>query len=152
MQSRFLFPNRFKIIGIVLSIPFLILGLFSLFGDFEFEWLTFNLPYYSIISDELGIKSRTVNFTNEIAIIGLIISLMLIAFSKLKIEDEYVSKIRLESLQIAIYVNFALLIIATLFIHGLLYFFVTIFTIFTPLVIFIIRFHYIIFINKSKEA
>lgn len=151
MQSRFLFPNRFKIIGLLLCIPFLILGLYCLFIDFEFEFLTINLPYYSTISSDLDIKSFTVNFTNEIAIIGLIFSLSFIAFSKLKIEDEYISKIRLECLQIAIYVNFALLIIATIFIHGFLYFYVTVFTIFTPLVLFIIRFHYIIFISKPKE-
>jgi len=152
MKSRFLFPNRFKVFGILFSVPFLVLGLYCLFVDFEFEWLSFNLPFQYSVFKDLGIDSKSINFTNEIAIIGFIISLVLIAFSKLKLEDEYIAKIRLESLQVAIYVNFALLILATIFIHGLNYFTVTVFNMFTPLIIFIFRFHYIIFVNKSKES
>lgn len=152
MKSRFLFPNRFKIYGILFSVPFLVIGLYCLFVDFEFNLLTFNLPFYYPLFKDLGINSKSINFTNEIAIIGFIISLILIAFSKLKFEDEYIAKVRLECLQIGIYVNFVLLIIATIFIHGLLYFWVTIFNMFTPLIIFIVRFHYIIFVNKSKES
>ena len=91
------------------------------------------------------------NFTDEIATIGSIVGLILIAFSKVKVEDEYVSKIRLESLQWAVYFNFAMLILATLFVHGMAYFQVIIFNIFTPLVFFIVRFYYILFIKNSEQ-
>jgi hypothetical protein len=150
MKSRFLFPNRFKVFGVLFSIPFMILGFYCLYKDYEVQWLTFNMPYYTEVIEDLRFKTKTVNFTNEIATIGLLISLNIIAFSKLKFEDEYISNIRLECLQIAIYVNFALLIVATLFIHGLAYINVIVFNIFTPLVIFILRFHYIIFIKKAQ--
>jgi len=88
------------------------------------------------------------NFTDEIATIGSIVGLIFIAFSKVKFEDEYVSKIRLESLQWAIYLNFGLLIIATIFIHGLAYYNVTVYNMFTPLIIFIVRFYYLILIKN----
>ena len=86
-------------------------------------------------TDEVSV----LNFTDEIAAVGSIIGLLLIAFSKVRVEDEYVSKIRLESLQWAIYFNFVLLILATIFVHGMLYFQVIIFNMFTPLVFFIVR-------------
>ena len=97
-------------------------------------------------TDEVSV----LNFTDEIAAIGSIVGLLFIAFSKVKVEDEYVSKIRLESLQWAIYFNFVLLILATIFVHGMLYFQVIIFNMFTPLIFFIVRFYYILFIKNSE--
>jgi integral membrane sensor domain MASE1 len=96
-------------------------------------------------------KVSVLNFTDEVATIGSIIGLILVAFSKLKVEDEYVSKVRLESLQWAIYLNFGLLIIATIFVHGMAYFNVIIFNMFTPLIFFNIRFHFILFIKSKFE-
>jgi hypothetical protein len=98
-------------------------------------------------NDEVSV----LNFTDEIAAIGSIIGLILIAFSKVKIEDEYVTITRLESLQWAIYFNFSLLILATVFVHGMAYFQVIIFNMFTPLVFFIIRFYFILFLKPRFE-
>ncbi len=161
MEPRFLFPHRYKLIGWLLAIPSIILGLFVLFNDLSFDFLTVQLPFKYFFSDTFMSGTGKIhttdevsvlNLTDEIATIGSIIGLLLIAFSKVKVEDEYVSKIRLESLQWAIYFNFALLILATLFIHGMLYFQVTIFNMFTPLIFFIVRFYYILFIKNSEPT
>ena len=136
MKSRFLFPNRFIIIGLIISIPSIFLGLLVLFKDLSLDIFTVKFPFQYYFSDTLinetknGVfhtKTSAFNFTDEIATVGSIIGLIFIAFSKLKVEDEYVSKVRLESLQWAIYFNFGLLIIATIFVHGFAYFNVTIF-------------------------
>lgn len=161
MKPRFLFPHRYKLIGWLLAIPSLILGLCVLISDFYFDFLTINLPFKYVFSDTLTISSAgthitdqvtELNMTDELAAIGTIVGLLFIAFSKVKTEDEYVSKIRLESLQWAIYLNFALLIIAIIFIHGMAFFSVIVYNMFTPLILFIIRFHYILFMKPSFEA
>jgi hypothetical protein len=161
MEPRFLFPHRYKAIGWLIAIPSLILGIFVLFNDFSFDFLTVQLPFKYYFSDTFTLGSSKIhgtdevsalNFTDEIATIGSIIGLLFVAFSKVKIEDEYVSKIRLESLQWAIYFNFALLILATFFVHGMSYFQVIIFNMFTPLIFFIVRFNYILYIKPSFEA
>jgi len=163
MEPRFLFPHRYKLIGWLLAIPSLILGLSVLIGDFYFDFLTVKLPFEYIFTDTFTSSSggdkttlndsvSVLNFTDEIAAIGSIVGLLFIAFSRVKIEDEYVSKTRLESLQWAIYLNFALLILAIIFIHGMAFFSVIVYNMFTPLIFFIIRFHYILFIKPSYET
>lgn len=160
MEPRFLFPHRYKLMGWIIAIPSIILGLFVLFNDFSFDFLTVQLPFKYYFSDTFvqGTSKASItdevsvlNFTDEIATIGSIIGLVLIAFSKIKVEDEYVSKIRLESLQWAVYFNFVMLILATLFVHGMAYFQVIIFNMFTPLVFFIVRFYYIIFVKNNVK-
>lgn len=157
MKSRFLFPHRYKYLATILFIPFLILGILCLFVDFQFKFLSIKIPTYLRFEFLFQFQENTieytqnyVNITNDIAIIGLTITLLVIAFSKLKVEDEYISKVRLESLQWAIYINFLLLMIATLFIHGFTFFYVPIVNIYTPLIIFIIRFHYLIFVKNKN--
>jgi hypothetical protein len=156
MKSRFLFPHQFKIYGWIIAIPSIILGLLILLNDFIFEFLTVKLSFKYYFTDSfmktLNDKQVSVlNFTDEIATIGSIMGLIFIAFSRLKFEDEYVQKTRLESLQWAIYVNFAFLIIATIFIYDMAYFDVLVLNMFTPLVFFIIRFYFILFLKPRFE-
>jgi hypothetical protein len=158
MEPRFLFPHRFKLIGWIIAIPAIILGLLVLINDFRFDFLTVKVPvkYFFdaefLSSDETGNEFSLFNFTDEIAVIGSIIGLLLIAFSKVKVEDEYVSQIRLESLQWSIYLNFALLIIATLLVYGLAYYIVAIYNMITPLLFFVVRFHYILFFKNNDKG
>lgn len=132
MKTRFLFPNKMKPLGWVLLVPSLILGILYMYAD----------------SGILGDSKSTIfgvwmnNYIDEIALVGMLISLLLIGFSKLKIEDEYIQKIRLESLLWATYVNVGLLIVCTLFIYGDLYFDIIIYNLVTLPLFFVIRFHY----------
>ncbi|WP_259014818.1 hypothetical protein [Emticicia fluvialis] len=161
MEARFLFPHHYKLIGWIIAIPSLALGLFIMLGNYELDWLTVKLPFHYYFTDTFTFGNSKVNtdeevsvlnLTDEVASVGTIIGLLFVAFSRVKIEDEYVSKIRLESLQWAIYLNFGLLILATIFIHGSAFFNVIVYNMFTPLLFFIIRFHYILFIKPSFEA
>ena len=169
MKSKFLFPNRYKKIGWALAIPCLVLGLFCQYGCFEFSFLEVSLPFKYPFTDTFDFSNVSsnndsytlsgfkevhthFNFTDELATIGLIIGLLFVAFAKEKLEDEYVQKVRLESLQWAIYFNFGFLILATIFVHGGFYFDITIYNMFTPLLIFIIRFYYILHLKPVFEA
>ncbi|SIO45717.1 hypothetical protein [Chitinophaga niabensis] len=139
MKSKFLLPHLYKKIGWSITIPFLIIGilLFPL-GDVFFKnatWLTFldNFPG---------------QYTDEIIAAGLIMGMLLVAFSKEKVEDEYINKVRLESLQISVLINYLLLIICILLIYDVEFLSVMTYNMFTILLLFIIRFNFIIYRNK----
>ena len=86
---------------------------------------------------------------NEIVGIFIIVSSILVAFSEEVNEDEYISKIRLESLVWAVYINYGILLVAFLFIYDFSFFWVMMLNMFTILLFFIIRFH--LQISKQKN-
>ena len=120
MKLNYLFPNKYKKIGWLILIPSAIIGLITLILEFEPNYLDFNVP--AIFIDELfgdkhffGIVNN--NILNEILGVLILLSSLLFAFSKEESEDEYISKIRLESLVWAVYLNYAILLISFLFIN-----------------------------------
>jgi hypothetical protein len=155
MKPNYLLSNQFKKIGWILFIPSMILGL--LFVIFQFQPKFLDMKVFAILESGIApwetnhgfcVITQT-NATDEIIGILLIISLFFIAFSKEKNEDEFISKIRLESLLWATYINYAVLIIAILFVYGGSAFWVLVYNIFTILLFFIIRFNWVI--RKSKK-
>jgi hypothetical protein len=147
MKNIPLFPYSFRKIGITILVPALILGIAYSFYDFNFNFLSF--PYTSL---QQKIDLNDHNFTNELAAISLIISLLFIAFSKEKIEDEAITHFRLEALQWAVYANYLILIVSILLVYGGSFFSALIYNMFTTLIIFIIRFRYILFQSKKMTA
>lgn len=145
MKVNYLFPNRYKRIGWFILIPSAIIGLVSLFYEYEPSFLEFNVP--AIFVDDL-FKDKQLfgmvqnNILNEIFGILIIISALLVAFSKEKLEDEYISKIRLESLVWAVYVNYGILLFAFIFIFDFSFLWVMIFNMFTVLLFFVLRFNW----------
>jgi len=153
MNSRFLLSHKFKALGwLLFSIGF-IFGIIMLINDFDY----FNLEVSvfpligekGFLSNNPSLEWSSNNISDEIVSIILIIGGILVAFSKTKDEDEYISKIRTESLIWATYVNYFILILAILFVFDLSFFTVLVFNMFTVLLFFMIRFHYILF--KSKK-
>lgn len=145
MKSNYLFPHRFKKIGWVILIPAAILGVIMILSDFEASFLDFRVP--AVVHDEITggrsfFQMIENNLLNEFVGICLIIGLLLVAFSKEKHEDEFISSIRLESLVWAVYVNYGILLLTLLCVYGLDYLWVVIFNMFTILVFFIIRFYW----------
>ncbi len=74
----------------------------------------------------------------------VMVALALIAFSEEKEEDEWVTKIRLESLQWSIYANYILLILAILFVYDIYFFEALVYNMYTILILFILRFNYVL--------
>ena len=153
MKISYLFPNKFKNIGWFIFIPSALLGCITFVFEYEPSALDFNV--FAIFIEELlgdryfsGVVNN--NILNEIFGILTIMSSILVAFSKEKLEDEYISKIRLESLVWAVYFNYAILLIAFLFIFDLAFLWVMIFNMFTILLFFIIRFNWQI--SKLQKA
>jgi FlaA1/EpsC-like NDP-sugar epimerase len=91
------------------------------------------------------------NFTGEAAGILVIISAVFVAFSKEKKEDEYIAKIRLESLLWATYIAFAIQIFCLLFFYGVRFFESMVVNLFTILFVFIARYYFIIYRSKFQR-
>jgi hypothetical protein len=149
MLTKILLPHRFQKIGWLLFLPFSVLLFITNYLSFELDWFTVQTGDSSgSISDffEFGKK----NFTLEFALIGVFLSLFLIAFSKEKDEDEYIQKLRLDSLLVAFYANTFILIIGTMLFYGFGYLEFMGYNMFTIQLIFIGRFRWVL--HKQKQA
>jgi len=150
MNIKFLFPQRYRLIGWLITIPSLILMILALHFDVTFHFLDYARAGGSDLfggTTLFNLKSN--NFTDEIEGVLLLVGLLLFAFSKEKTEDERTVKIRLESLVWAVYVNSVLLILAMILIYGTLFLEVMVYNICTPLLIFIGRFHYMMYLDRK---
>ncbi|WP_460969541.1 hypothetical protein [Spirosoma migulaei] len=151
MKTKWLFPHRFRLIGWLIFVPSTILGLASLYADFKISWLTANwLSESMTITSGNSITHLMDNqdLTDEIAAIGVIVGLLLIAFSREKVEDEMISQLRLEALQWSVYANYIILAIAILTVYDTAFFNVMIYNMFTVLLVFILRFRWLIYRNN----
>jgi hypothetical protein len=160
MKSRLLLPYGLKLLGWLLALPGFVLGYLVVYKAYEIPGFGLKLRE----ANNLFLPAFE-NFTNELALILVVAGLILIAFSKQKIEDELTASIRLNALYWAILVNYAwyglFIILASLnnvvhiigvrawvdFMSNDLNFLM--YNLFTPLAIFIARFYYLIY--KSQE-
>ena len=146
-------PNKYKKIGWIILVPSLISGIISIISKFELEWL--NATVFAVFHDEfLGKKSYftliDVNITNTLIGVLFITGALLVGFSREKREDEYIEGIRLSSLLWAVGVNYILLLLAFMFIYGSPFLDVMVYNMFTVLILFIARFHYILYKNSKS--
>lgn len=113
MKKRgFLLPHIFSKIGLIILVPFTLLGLFIMFTGVE--EIHFG-RFFSATGNHLEIESRILN---NITIIGLLVGLIFATCSKEKHEDEMISAVRLDSLLLTLYISTALLIVAVLCLYG----------------------------------
>lgn len=152
MKTRFLFPYSFKRMGWMMLIPSSILGLIVYFMDYQFPFLDVKV---FAIADSFPFSSRANfslsdnNITDELLGILIIVGALFVACSKEKAEDEFIAQTRLESLLWATYINYSLLLLAMIFVYGAEFFSVLVFNMFTHLLIFLVRFNYVLYKNNK---
>jgi hypothetical protein len=155
METRFLLPNKCKLIGWILLIPSSILGIFVIFKGFQFKFLemrvfTFSSGGFAPWEPSNFFKFEKENLTGTIIGIIFLVGALMVAFAREKNEDEFISKKRLESLLWATIINYVILLFCFIFFYEFGFMYVMIFNMFTILILFIIRFNYIIF-RSSKS-
>ena len=137
---NYLFNYKYKKISgwiFYLSIP---IGLFLLWNDrihdvfvvnvfsiFSYEWIGSERTGFGWIENGLG---------DEIFTLLIIISGLVNSFSKEKIEDELISRIRLESLSLSLFISFGFIIISTFLVYNLIYMYVLVFNLFLIILLF----------------
>jgi hypothetical protein len=146
MKTQFLFPNRFRIIGWILFLPAFIFSLLIPILKIDIDNYL-QVKVFAFVNDGIRESARPFSviqngIVDELLLFALIIGGLLICFSKLKDEDELISKIRYESLVWATYFNYGLILFFTAFIYGFVYLDVLFYNTFTLVLFFIIRFYY----------
>jgi hypothetical protein len=152
MSNKLLLPNRYKKIGWLILIPSTILGLISAYNEFGATWIWCRV--FAIANDGkdgnyIYFSFRNTNITNTVIGALFIIGAMLVSFSKEQNEDEFIAEIRLSSLLWAVCVSYILLLIAFLLVYGSPFLDVMVYNMFTALIIFIVRFNYILYRNSK---
>lgn len=135
MKKNYLFPTTFRKIGWCLFVPFVIMGLICLFNANDESWLkvsAFSVIPWGFIKNSLF---------DEISVIGLAISLLFIAFSREKDEDECIASIRSSSLIWATIAGYLLLIVCTMLIYDLPYLNFVFIDLFMILILFITKYN-----------
>jgi hypothetical protein len=149
MLTKILLPHRFQKLGWLLLFPFAMLLFVTNYFSYELDWLTVQAGESSDGFRDLFDFGKE-NFTLEFALIGVFVSLFLIAFSREKEEDEYIQKLRLDSLLVACYANSFILIVGTLVFYGFGYLEFMGYNMFTIQLIFIGRFRWVLY--KQKQS
>ena len=154
MKSNYLLPNKFKPLGWCLFIIGLIGGTILYAMDYDGEIMVTKV--FSIYSDpflgDAGFFKVVENgIADELVYICIIIGGLLVGFTKEKVEDEYIYKLRTESLVWAIIFNYILLLFTIVFVYDMTFFNVLIFNVFTPLLFFVFRFNFIKLKSGSHE-
>jgi hypothetical protein len=156
MTKNYLFPARFQKFGWMLLVPFGIMFLLFMCGCDKILGQPWMLNVFTI-TDGGGFGSTngdafsfvTNDVFDEVAFVGLISSLILIAFSKEKDEDEFITQIRLNSLVWALLINYGILIFAELFIYGMAFLPILYLNLILILVLFVIKFRIALFKLKK---
>ncbi|WP_320054559.1 hypothetical protein [uncultured Acetobacteroides sp.] len=144
MMTSYLFPHSYKRIGWILFVPtavFFILWLTGVVGDVEFP-LPKVFRFY-------GFAGSTTALQTTILPVVLIAALLFIGFSREEDEDEYVARIRMESLIWSLYVNYFLLALAFLLVYGTSFLGVTWVGLFTLPLFFVFRLQWKLYLTRK---
>ena len=139
-NMSYLFSNKFKKTSGVVFYLSILVGLFLLLTDriqdifvvnvfsiFSYEWFGSEQTGFGWIENGLG---------DEIFTLLIIVSGLINSFSKEKIEDELISRIRLESLSLSVFISFGLIIISTFLVFNINYMYVLVFNLFLIILLF----------------
>lgn len=155
MKTNYLISNKFKPFGWILFVLGIIAGIFLYIAEYESDALTINvLSIYSesFIGNEKSFFQITENsILDELIALAIIVGGLLVGFSKEKVEDEFIYKLRKDSLVWAIIFNYAVLIFTIIFVYDLTFFDVLVFNMFTPLIFFVLRFNFLKHKSLSHE-
>ena len=145
----YLFSNKFKKTSGVVFYLSILVGLFLLLTDriqdlfvvnvfsiFSYEWFGSEPKGFGWIENGLG---------DEIFTLLIIVSGLINSFSKEKIEDELISRIRLESLSLSLFISYGLIIISTFLVFNINYMYVLVFNLFLIILLFNLIFKFRLF-------
>jgi hypothetical protein len=171
MKTRFLFAHRFKYLGWgIFAIGFVlvlmhvladftennILSKFNFFesGHFFSKWTTIKNFHKNKWTDDNGKSGFTFedeDIMGELIMSMVIIGFVLMAFSRERFEDEWIAKVRLESLVIGLYALLASIFVIIWIIYGLDFWVILNYCLLIPLLVFIVRFYWVVHIKPRFE-
>tara|TARA_R110002033_G_scaffold79931_3_gene131030 strand:+ start:58960 stop:59436 length:477 start_codon:yes stop_codon:yes gene_type:complete len=154
MKTNYLLPAKFKKWGLLILLPSALLGILTIAGEWEPDFLNVTVP--AIFIDEFIGKDALIGITNnnilnELCAVFVIVGGLMLAFSKEKNEDEFIASIRLRSLVWATYMNYFILLLAIVLVYDFSFFWVMVFNMFTVLLLFVIKFNWRLMKFKKSD-
>ena len=146
MKAPKLIDYRYRTLGWVIFIPCFLLGILIMFSGLEFDMFetkTFAFFNHELLGKQQWFTIIDNNILDELLTLGMVISSIILMFSKEKIEDEYTRSLRLNALAWAIVANYLILAIFTILFYGAVYYSFLIINLFTIPIIFLMRFNYL---------
>jgi hypothetical protein len=146
MKTKYLLPHYLKLPGwIILVIGSLIM--FYLINTEDDSFLRVNMPaIHSHFPNDIHKSGFFIIINNqiadEIAYTLIIVGSLFIALSKEKIEDEFMMKLRLESLLWAVIVNSVIMILCLYFFYGYSFLITIFFNVVSVLLLFVVKFKF----------
>lgn len=150
-------PHSYRIVGWILTIPAFAAGLWFMFAEPEFGAL--DARVFALIgekgNDFLGDTAFFVfmknNLTDELIGAVLLIGLFLLCFTREKKEDEYIARVRSESMQWAVFVQMCVFFIALLTVYGMPFWSFMLINLYLLPIVFVIRYYTRIYkINRAS--
>lgn len=155
MLSTLLLPNKFKKVGWIVLIMTTIIFIIYLITNYG---RPINTKVFALLNTDILSNSNNrylftfiktdISFTLFCTL--YMVGALLVAFSREKEEDEYIANIRLNAFLWAILINYLILLFTLLFVYGFSFLYIMVANMFTILLIFILRFHYLLL--KSKKS
>ncbi|HCR77656.1 hypothetical protein [Chryseobacterium mucoviscidosis] len=155
MNSTILFSNKLKKVGWFIFIPSLILGIILISGLMSSLEISIPVIYNSGLPFDTSGRGFFQNtevdlFSNLIGVM-IIIGGVMVGFSKEKIEDEYISSLRLKSMFWSLAATYCIVLLLYISIFGVAFFNVMIIIIFLPLLLYVFRFNYLLLKNEKHD-
>lgn len=143
MKKYFLLPHCYAKTGLCLMVLFLIMFGIDLAGPAP----KIKVPMPYIVNEIIGENAwfgilPSEDMYMEIWMLGIFISLLFIAMSKEKTEDEMIMQIRLKSVFFSLWFTSVLFVVETLFFFNIAYAYSLWATLYVLLIVFIIKFRY----------
>ncbi|WP_395627146.1 hypothetical protein [Daejeonella sp.] len=144
MKNSLLIPGKYKVIGWIIFVLSACLGVATSYWEYKIPGFAFPVNNAELFADY--------NLTNELALAGLLIGLMMISFAKEKMEDEYLTLIRLKCWQWSVLISFGVLFILNFVLYGTAFYSFLIYNMFTVPLIFIVKFNFSLYLlNRERE-
>ena len=145
MKKNYLLPHNFKLIGLVMLLPFLVACIWLLLGPGECECLLVNVP--ALLTLDLNSTSEWFGITktdpvNEICMLGLLVSLVFVALSREKDEDEMTAVVRMRLFVWSFWCTAILMLVAILFVYDLAFMYFAFASVFICFILYICKFNY----------
>lgn len=153
MRTLPLLPNRCKIIGWILLVPFFVLAVLKLIFPDEMEWsfMTYKQGDYTFFDAGNWLFDLSYNdFTDEFISLGLLLGLSLVAFARTRTEDEWTTHLRLEAMLWSVILNTIFVALTIIFIYSSPFLTVMMINLFSILMIFIVRFEYLLWKERQQ--
>lgn len=151
---NFLFPFYLKKPGFIILLIGLVLFMYLNYFNEEPEFFSVHYPEWvsiGVFGPQMLFGEVHDNLFNELVSILILCGGFLLAFSKEKNEDEFIHKIRLDSLIWAMYVNYAIVLFGILFFYIDHFFSFMVYNLFTILFLFIIKFYWTLYKLKRSN-